>query len=290
MAKFIALLASAISAGAITAIAATGLMVLYKSTGVINFAHGDLITLGAYLAIWTSQDLSLALVPAYLLAIVLMFGVGLVMERVAFFPLRGRSPLVVLIATLGFGLVIRALISVWRGGDPIFLRSLLGNRVLRVAGANIAYQRMVIAVVAAVVLFAMIVMFSRTQLGRQVRALANDREMAQLNGVRVAGVSMVTFGLSASLAALAGVLTGPLGGIDLNLGFGLMFSAFAASIVGGFGNLYGVIVGSLILGLTEFLIGGYLFPNYASTYPFIVMLAVIAFKPEGLFGEPGSRL
>ena len=290
MAKFIALTASAISAGAITAIAATGLMVLYKATGVINFAHGDLITLGAYLAIWGTSDLDLPVIPAYVLAVVLMFGVGVAMERVAFFPLRGRSPLVVLIATLGFGLMIRAVISIWRGGDPVFLPSLFGNRVWRVAGASVAYQRIVIAGVALVVLAAMILMFGKTQLGRQVRALATDREMAQLAGARVVRISLVTFGLSAALAAVAGVLAGPLGGVDLNLGFGLMFAAFAAAIVGGFGSLHGVIVGGLILGIAEYLVGGYLFPNYASTFPFIVMIVVIAVKPEGLFGRTNARL
>ena len=118
MAKFVALLASGLSFGMLMALVAMGFLLLYKATGVINFAHGDLVTLGAYLAVWATVDLGLPTIWGYLLALALMFVVGLLIERIAYAPLRRRSQLVVVISTLAAALVIRALISLWQGSNP----------------------------------------------------------------------------------------------------------------------------------------------------------------------------
>jgi branched-chain amino acid transport system permease protein len=118
-----------------------------------------------------------------------------------------------------------------------------------------------------------------------VRALAADRETAQLQGIRVRRMSLIAFGLSAALAALAGILIAPLTSVDLSLGFNIMLIAFAAAIVGGFGNLTGVIVGSLIIGLVQQLVGGYVFQTFSAALPFVVMLVIIVLRPTGLFSE-----
>ena len=290
MEKFVALLASGIALGAVLAVAALGFLVLYKATGVINFAHGDLITLGAYLALWTIASLGLPTIPGYLLALVLMFGVGIVIERLAYAPLRRRQPLAVVIATLAAAIALRGLVGIWQGSTPKSLPSPVGNRTVHILGAPVAQQRLLIVVVAAVAIIAVLAAFQRTAFGRQLRALAADPDTARLQGVRTRMVAIVAFGLSATLAALAGILVAPLSAVDLTFGFDLMISAFAAAVLGGFGSLGGVVAGSLVIGLVQQLLGGYVFTQYASTLPFILMLVVIAFRPEGLIVMKRSRL
>ena len=292
MEKFIALLVSGISDGAVTALAAIGLLVLYKATGVINFAHGDLITLGAFLGVWLVDDHGLGYFPAMVVVLALMFVVGVGFERVAVAPLRGRSVHVVVIATLGLALAIRAVIANWQGNDPKRLESPVSTDSTEILGAAVNHQRFLIVVLAGVVIAGVTVFFSRTRYGRQVRALAADRDMARLAGVRASALSMAAFGVSAALAGLCGVLIAPLTSANLLLGFGVMLNAFAAMIIGGFGSIRGVVIAALLIGLLERVVGGYVFTQYSSALPFLFMIFAIAYKPEGLFGarEHASRL
>jgi branched-chain amino acid transport system permease protein len=285
LARFIGLLASGLSQGAIVALAALGFLLMYKATGVISFAHGDMITLGAYLAIWLINDFDTPYLLGYIGAVAAMFVVGVVLERVAYAPLRGRSIHVVVIATLGAALVIRNIIGVWQGSEPKSLKSPLRGKVWHIGGAAISYQRIAVVLVTLAVVVIMIWLFSSTQFGRQVRAVADDTETARLQGVAVNRMSMIAFGLATALAGLAGVLIGPTQAVDLNLGFGVMLGGFSAAILGGFGSLGGVVVGGFMIGLTEQLLGGYCVRDYKSAYPFILMILVIAFRPEGLFSR-----
>jgi branched-chain amino acid transport system permease protein len=293
--NFTALLASGLAEGAIAALAAVGFLLTYKATGVINFAQGALITLGAYVAIWVTQKGgmfnlgALDPVPGYLVTIGIMFVVGMVLERLAYAPLRGRSVHVVVIATLGAAIVVQAFIGLWQGTTPKFLDSPVAGDVVAVFGANISTQRIVIMAVTAVVVVVMIFVFQHTQFGRQLRATAADRDTARLCGVPVNWLSMLVFGLSAALAGLAGVLFGPLGVVDINLGFNVMVLGFAAAVLGGFGSIGGVVLGGIAIGLVEQLLGGYVGRDYKATFPFILMLLVIALRPQGLFGRATAR-
>jgi branched-chain amino acid transport system permease protein len=289
--KFVALLFSGIAEGAVISLAAIGLMLLHKASGIINFAHGDLITLGAYLAIWLSQDVGMPLIPGYLLTMLIMFAVGLVMDRLAVAPLRGKSVHVVVIATLGLALALRSLLGIWQGTNTKAADSPAPG-VSRMFDAAISHQRLWIIIMAGVVVTLVIFFFNYTAWGRQMRAVAADRGMARLAGVRAGPLSMTAFGFSAVLAGLAGVLIAPLAGVDLTLGFGVMLNSFAAMIIGGFGSLPGVVIAAMMIGLLERLLGGYWFVNYSSILPFIFMILAIAYRPQGLFGakENATRL
>jgi branched-chain amino acid transport system permease protein len=290
--RFTALVFSGVTDGAITALAAVGLLLLYKASGVINFAHGDLITLGAFLGAWLVTDDGWGYVPGSVVVLLLMFAVGVVMERVAVAPLRGRSVHVVVIATLGLGLALRSLIANWQGNDPKRIESPAQGGSTRIFGAAFNHHRLVVVIVAALVIVALTWFFARTRYGRQVRALAADRDMARLAGVRAGWLSMAAFGASAALAGLCGLLTAPLSSAQLDLGFSLMLNAFAAMILGGFGSIRGVAVAGLMIGLVERVIGGYVLTTYSSALPFVLMIVVIAYRPEGLFGarEHAARL
>jgi len=289
MATFIGLLSSALSQGAIVALAALGFLLMYKATGVISFAHGDMITLGVFLAIWLIQDHGWPYLAGYGVAIGLMFIVGVVMERVAYAPLRGRSVHVVVIATFGAAIAIRSLLGIWQGTTPRGLYSPLKNKTWSVGGAVIPKQRILIFVVTVLVVVVMVWLFNKTQFGRQVRAVADDTETARLQGVAVNRMSMMAFGLATALAGLAGVLIGPSQAVDLNLGFGVMLGGFAAAVLGGFGSLGGVVIGGFMIGIAEQLVGGYCARDYKSAYPFVLMILVIAFRPQGLFSRGGAH-
>ncbi|MDF3313149.1 branched-chain amino acid ABC transporter permease [Rhodococcus sp. T2V] len=290
MDTFVALAFSAAAYGAVLALAALGFLVLYKATGVVNFAHGDLITLSGYVALWFITDLGSAPVVAYLLAVITMGLIGMGLERVAYAPLRRRPHLTVLIATLAAALVIRAFISLWQGSAPQRLPSPVDGAVVTVLGAPIAAQRILIIVVALVCIAAVIYVFGYSSFGRQLRALASDRETAELYGVRTARISLAAWGLSAALAALAGILVAPLSSLDLNFGFTIMLAAFAAAVLGGFGNLWGVLIGASAIGVIQYLIGGYVLHDYASILPYVAMLAILGLRPQGLLGRTAARL
>jgi branched-chain amino acid transport system permease protein len=295
MSNFVALLAAGLAEGAVAAIAAVGFLLTYKATGVVNFAQGALITLGAYLAIWITQGGgmfgwgAIGLVPGYIVTIALMFGVGVIIERLAYAPLRGRSVHVVVIATLGASIVVIAFIGLWQGSTPKYLGSPVAGDLVDILGAPIDVQRLLIMGVTAAVVIGIILLFQQTQFGRQLRATAADRDTARLCGVPVNLLSMLAFGMSAALAGLAGVLLGPLGAVDLNFGFQVMLLGFAAAVLGGFGSIGGVVAGGVAIGLIEQLFGGYVLRDYKHIFPFVLMLLVIALRPQGLFGRATAR-
>lgn len=329
---FVALLGAGLAKGAVVSLAAIGFIMIMKATGIANFAQGDLITIGGYLGLWATSKvlpardgLGLSLGLGFLLVIGLMFVLGVVIERVAYAPLakRAHDVHVVVIATLGVAIILRTLVSLWQGTEPRFVRSWfnLGGSLdgflffsngtltinigfLGIDDAVISAQRVVIMVVTGIVVLAVMALFSRTSFGRQVRAIASDRETARLYGVQASRLSMLSFGISAALAGLAGLMIGPLGSFDLSLGFSYMLLGFAAAVLGGFGSIGGTVLGAILIGLTEELLGGLMVPllveelggdpssalRYRSTLPYVLMLVVIAIRPQGLFGRAGKRL
>jgi branched-chain amino acid transport system permease protein len=290
MTTFIALSVSALAYGAVLCLAALGFLVLYKASGVVNFAHGDFITLGGYIALWFIVDFGTAPLLGYLCAVVVMCCMGVVLERIAYAPLRKRPHLTVLIATLAAALVIRAGVSLWQGSTPQRLPSPVDARVVTLFGAPIAAQRLLIIIVAVVCIVGIALIFNRTSFGRQLRALASDRTAAELYGVDATKVGVAAWGLSAGLAALAGILVAPLATLDLNFGFTIMIAAFAASVIGGFGNLWGACLGAVLVGALQYLVGGYVLQDYAVVLPYVVMLGLLALRPQGMLGRAEARV
>ena len=327
---FVALTGAGLAKGAVVALSALGFVMIIKATGIANFAQGDLITLGAFLGFWATDKsgiakngLELSLLLGYIVALALMFVIGLAIERVAYAPLKGRDIHVVVIATLGVAIIIRTLLAIWQGTEPRFLQSWFNTGqdlenfgpfgkgtltinigFLGVHDAVIAAQRVIIMVVTAIVVVLIMLLFARTSFGRQVRAIAADRETARMYGVPATRLSMLSFGISAFLAGLAGLMIGPLGSFDLTVGFTYMLLGFAAVTLGGFTSIPGVVAGGVMIGLTEELFGGLMLPKlvdalggsagdalkYRATLPFVLMLVVIAVRPQGLFGRVGGRL
>jgi len=282
MDRFIALVAAGIAQGSIAALIALGIVLLHKATGVVNFAQGDLLTLGAYLSVFFIADHGINTLVAYALTLAIAFMVGVAIERIGYAPLRNQSLLAVVIATFALALGLRSLLVLWFGTDLRTLTPPLGNKVWHVGGAAIPYQYILIAVVMLVLFVALELLLHRTSIGRQVRALAADRETALLQGIRVNRLSILMFGLSAALAALGGLLVVPMIPASPELGFTLLLSSFAAVVLGGFDNIGGTVVAALAVAITQQLLTGYVNHDYSEAYPYIILLVVLILRPSGL--------
>jgi branched-chain amino acid transport system permease protein len=280
MTHFIAIVVSGLTQGSVYALIALGIVLLQNATGVINFAQGDLMTLGAYVGFFllvqhhTGQILMYILVPAFL------FVVGVIIERVGYAPLRNRNPLTIVISTFALGLAIRSGLVVWQGSEPHNLPPPY-DHTINVLGAVVPAQSILTIAVTIAIGAVLYVMFMRSSFGRQVRALAADREAAILQGIRVKRLSPLIFGLSAALAGLAGILVAPVLAVSSGLGFGLLLSSFAAVILGG-ERLGGVAFAAVFVAVAQALATAYVNPNYGDAYPFLILVVVLAVRPQGL--------
>jgi branched-chain amino acid transport system permease protein len=279
--RFVALVMSGLASGSIYALVALGIVLLQNATGVINFAQGDLMTLGAYVGFWFVVDQHGNQILMYLVVFVALFIAGVALERVGYAPLRRRPPLTIIISTFALGIAIRSAVELWKGSSALNLPSPFGIKTVKVFSAPTPEQNILtigVTIAVGVVLF---LVFQRSSIGRQVRALAADRETALLQGVRVNRLVPLIFGLSSALAGVAGVLIAPQLGVSPTLGFGLLLAAFAAVILGG-ERLGGVAFSAIFIALFQSLATGYISPNYGDAYPFLVLVLVLAVRPQGL--------
>ncbi|HEY7107355.1 MAG TPA: branched-chain amino acid ABC transporter permease [Acidimicrobiia bacterium] len=281
MHRFLTILIQGIANGSIYVLVALGIVLLQNATGVINFAQGDLVTLGAYVGFWLLVQNDFGQVAMYIGMLLLLFAAGVVIERVGYAPLRNRPTLTIVISTFAFGLGIRSAIIVWQGSEPHNLPSPFGIETVDVLGVNVPKQSVFTIIVTAVVGLFLYLFVQRSALGRQVRALAADRETAILQGIRVRRLSLIIFGLSAALAGLAGVLIGPQVGLTPSLGFGLLLSSFAAVILGG-ERLGGVAFAAMFVAIAQAMATAYIAPNYSDAYPYLILVIVLAIRPQGL--------
>jgi branched-chain amino acid transport system permease protein len=271
-----------VAQGCIAGLIALGIVLLFKATGVVNFAQGSLLTLGGYIGYWLVVDHHMGTVPAYVLTVAAVFVVGMAIERVGYAPLRRQPVLTILISTFALAEALQAVIILWQGTNPKSLPTPVGSKVWRLFGAAIPYQNILIVVMTVVLLAALMLLLQKTTLGRQVRALASDRETAMLQGVRVSLLSLLMFGLSASLAGFGGLLVAPTLSLSPNFGFTLMLSSFAAVVLGGFDRIGGTVAAAVVVGIVQQLLTGYVAPNLSEAYPYLILFVALVLKPEGL--------
>ena len=282
MERFVALIASGVAQGAITALIALGIVLLHKATGVVNFAQGDLLTAGAYLGVFFVVDHGMPTLLGYALTVVLVFLAGVGIERVGYAPLRNQSILTVVISTFALALGLRSVLILWLGSAPRSLPAPVGSGVYHLFGAPIPHQSVLVVAVTLVIFGSLMLFLNRTSIGRQVRAVAADRETALLQGIRVNRLSMMMFGLSAALAGVGGLLVAPMLTVAPTLGFLLLLSSFAAVVLGGFDSVGGTVGAAFGVAIVQVLLAGYVSHNYIEAYPYIILLGTLMVRPEGL--------
>lgn len=284
---------SGLISGSAYALLALGLVIIFKATGAVNFAQGELFMVGAYMGLvgYASLKLPYPLVlgAAFLLACGIGFGLErLVLRRV----LMARGEVVaMIIATVGFSVFLKGLVRYW--GFAEYVRSfppLFPSAMFSVAGAFVVTAHgLVILVTTVVLITAVFLFFNVTRLGKAMQAVSQNSRAAALVGISVPGVFALSWSLSSGIGAIAGVLVGPVVLIHPEMGL-LLNQAFAAAIIGGIKNLPGAICGGFIVGILENMIGLYVGSEFIVLAPFIGIIVILVFKPEGILAWRPKRL
>jgi branched-chain amino acid transport system permease protein len=272
-----------LSLGAIYALVALGFSLVYRTMGLVNFAHGDVVMIGAYVASTFYLTARLPFALAIVVAIAVTGVIGLFIERVLR-PLENRDFDLMLIGTIGFGIVLEAMaILIW-GATGRSLPSPVRAAPVALFGIRIRTYNLVVLGVAAVATVVLIVFLQRTKRGAAMQAVAMDHEAATAVGVHVGRSNAIAFAVGAGLAALAGGLAGPLLYVNPTMGASLGIKGFAAAILGGFGSIPGAVLGGLAIGLLDSFAAGH-FQGYSDLVTFLVFTVLIMVRPTGVFGE-----
>jgi branched-chain amino acid transport system permease protein len=270
--------------GSIYAIVALGFTIIYNATGIINFAQGEFLMLGALLMATLSAIPHVPFAGAFAGAVAATIMIGMLLERLAIRPLRNGSIISLVTITVGASIVLRgAAMLVW-GTDPRPLATFSDPARLPiiVKGAVLQLQGVWIFAITMILVVLLHLFYHRTLIGKAMRATAVNRRAAQLVGVRVDRMVLGSFGLSAALGAIAGIIIAPISGASFDMGMMLGLKGFAAAILGGLGSSAGAIVGGLCLGLLESVGAGYISSAYKDAIAFLLLLIILFVKPSGL--------
>jgi branched-chain amino acid transport system permease protein len=288
------LLVNALALGAAYALVALGFVLALNAAGAVNFAHGDMVMLGGVAAVTLAGLLGLiglhlpgvALLPLVVVASGL---VGLLVAALGFWPLRDRPPAAVFVATIAlasvfeqsttafFGPAPRAAPAVWEGPAPL------------VGGMSLGRQPLALIVVAGLAVGGVYALLEKTQIGRRFRAVAQDRDMARVLGIRAGRYVAGAFMLSGGLAGLAGALLGHQFFVSAGQGPGYMLKAYIAAAIGGWGSVPGALLGALLIALFETLVAAASSAVWAQALLYVALLAILLWRPQGLFGEAIGR-
>ena len=268
---------------------AVGLVLIFGVMGIINFAHGELVMVGAY-TVWVlySQN-GWPFFLAVAAAVIIVMLIGLVMERTLFRPLRD-NPLGGLISSIGV-LFILQVIAVEVGGLGLMkhVPPAFPGTVEFMGGVRVPTQRLVAVIVAGVLLVAVWVFLTRTKFGWALRAVAQDREAAALQGININNISMIAMGVGAGIAGIAGALMAPLVRDEPYMGHAVIITAFIVTIVGGIGSLSGAVLAAVLYAFFHTVITTYFGGTAATLLGLVIMLVVLIIKPTGLMGARTSE-
>lgn len=263
----------------------TGLTLVFGVLRVINFAHGEFYMLGAFLTYFSMSALGIGYLPAVLLATVAVGALGILVNRLFFWPLRKEHEFTVLLSSLGLALLVTHGAELGFGHDPKYLNSPFTDDILEVGTVVLTQQRVLIFAAAVLVLAATYAAIRWTTFGRMMRATAQNPEGAALTGVDIRFVHTITFVLACGLAGLAGALVGPVAMIFPTVGSWAVLKGFIVVILGGLGSVPGALVGGLTLGVVEALAGGYVSLGFMEAIGYAIIILVLLWRPQGLFGS-----
>jgi branched-chain amino acid transport system permease protein len=279
------LLFTGLGIGSIYALVALGFVLIYRATNVVNFAQGDFSMIGAFLMVVFAIDMGLPYWLSAVIAVVVMAGFGILFNYGVYYPLRHRTFLPVVISTIGASILLQNGVLAAYGPHPQSLPAMLPFPGINIAGVFLDSQYLLILVVTLALVALQYLFFERTMLGKKLQATSQDKEMAALLGIPVALMIGITFAYSAVLGGLAGILVAPLLFVSINMGSTIALKAFAASIIGGFGDVTGAIVGGLALGVVETFGAAYISVPYKDGFAFLVLFLFLMVRPQGVFGE-----
>jgi branched-chain amino acid transport system permease protein len=299
-AYFIQILVYGFANGSIYALIALGYTMVYGIVELINFAHGDVFTLGGFISLTllpifgleegVSQGpgIILPLLVIFVITMVVCAAVNVTIERVAYRPLRHAPRLAPLITAVGMSFVLEGIMFLWRGPFNLHYPSVLPSDAISLGGANgptIGFKDLAVTAIAVVLMVALTLFVERTKLGKAMRATAQDRDAAGLMGIDINRTIAATFFIGALLAGAGGMIFGLYyGTLTFDLGFTAGLFAFTAAVFGGIGNIQGAALGGLIIGMIQSLSDGYFDTAWTQVVVFAILVLVLVFRPTGIMG------
>jgi len=288
--------------GSIYALVALGFVLIIRATNVVNFAQGDFAMLGGYAMILfltgmpgnpelhiPGFGLHVPYVVAVVLSVAVMALIGIAFNYGVYYPLRNRSFLPVLISTLGASIFLQNSVLALFNPQPRPLDKLINIEGFTIGGVFLDSQYLVILGFTILAVAFQYFFFEKTLIGKKLQATSQDKDMARLLGIPVTAMIVITFIYSAVLGGMAGILVAPILFVSIGMGSTIALKAFAATIIGGFGDVAGAIVGGLIIGLIESFAAYYISVPYKDAYAFLALFLVLLFRPQGIFGEKVSE-
>jgi branched-chain amino acid transport system permease protein len=263
-------------------------VLIYKATELVNFAQGDLMMLGAFVCYMFVVWYGWGYWPAFAVAVLGVAAFGALLDATVLRKVIGQPPFAVVMLTIGLGAIFRSGASLTWGSEIYTLPTPFSARATRLAGVTISHEYVAIIVGTLVLCAVLYAFFVYTRVGVAMQAASQNQLAAYYMGIPVKRMFSLIWAISAGVAAIAGVLLAPVSLIDINLGF-LGLKAFAAAVLGGFGSIPGALVGGLTIGLIELGAGAYLPPGFKDVAAYVVLLLVLAVRPQGMFGAVGRK-
>ena len=289
-------LINGLALGAVYALIALGYTMVYGILQLINFAHGEVYMLGAYLGIivlgaltyqgFTAYSLGLSLLITVIVSMAFCAAYGAVIERVAYRPLRNAAKLTPLISAVGMSIILQNFVMLAQGKEYKNMPPMLPTEGVNFFGANVSPVQIFILSASILMMVALQLFTSKARLGKAMRATSQDRVMAGLVGINVNQVISITFMIGSSLAAVAGVMvTLYYGVVHFSMGYTAGLKAFTAAVLGGIGSIPGAMLGGFMLGLIENFGASYISSAYKDAFAFLVLIITLILRPSGLFGQ-----
>lgn len=277
------ILSGGIAMGCVYALIALGFVLIYKASEVINFAQGDLMMIGAFIVFTAANQLRLPFFIGVVIALVVMALFGKAIDRLVLRPLVGEPAFALVMATIGLGILVRSIGGMIWGYDTYTFQAGITDYPVRIGSVALSSVNIWIIAVTLVLIVVLYFFFNRTKTGISMEAASQNQLAAYLMGIGVKKVFSNIWAISAMVAAVAGILLTPIQFLNYNMGF-VGLKAFPAAVLGGFGSIPGAIVGGIIIGVSESLAGVYLPDGFKDVFAWIILIAVLMIRPEGIFG------
>lgn len=286
MDQFIQQMVNGVSLGSIYALIALGYTMVYGIIKLINFAHGDVYMVGAYIGFAATTYAKLSFLPALIISMFTSALLGMFIEKVAYKPLRNSSKIAALITAIGVSLLLENLMTYFAGAEIRSFPKLMSSTQINIGNIVLNMQQVYIVITAFFLMVLLQFIVQKTKVGKAMRAVSADKDAAQLMGIKIDSTISFTFAIGSSLAGAAGVLVGIYyNSIDPLMGMLPGLKAFVAAVFGGIGSIPGAMIGGLSIGILETLVSGYGNSMYRDAAVFAFLIVILIIKPSGLLGK-----
>lgn len=289
--EFVQQLINGLSLGFVYALIAIGYTMVYGIIGLINFAHGDIYMVGAYFGFFAATNLRLPFIPSLIVAMGGAAIIGVIIEKIAYKPLRKSQKMSLLITAIGMSVLLENVVRVAIGADPqTYPEKLLPQKNIHFLGVTFDNRQLIIIAISIILVILLQYIVMKTKTGKAMRAASFDKDAAAIVGINVDSIISITFAIGSALAGAAGILVGILYS-SINPYMGIMpgLKAFVAAVLGGIGIIPGALWGGIIMGLVETFSKVYISSSYSDAIAFSILIIILIFKPSGLLGKKTSE-